>query len=582
MLQQLVHRGVLVPEPPPYLHLVIACRGEKVSLTAKQEEMAIAWVKKLGTEYAEDAVFVRNFMTDFSAALGIEPVLKSDEIDLQAVIDVVAAERMQKESMSKEARKALAVERKEKREALKEAYGHAIADGERIELANYLVEPSGIFMGRGKHPLRGRWKEGATGQDITLNLSHDAPRPDGAWAEIVWQPESLWVAKWPDKLTGKIKYIWLHDTAPIKQAREAQKFDKAIELAEQIDVVRQHIRDALTCESFRRRKIATACFLIDALCLRVGDEKDPDEADTVGATTLRPEHVKLLPDGAVEFRFLGKDSVLWHKKIILDDVVRGNLEMLSREARPSKNGGKKKHPAYNKPQLFPDISSRNVNEFLSEILPGLTAKVFRTFHASTVVHNSLSASGVLVEDPEYRKWEAAVKANVEAAILCNHTKKAPVNWAQRKENFRGREQKLAGELAVISARIKSESAKLTPLRQQMKRRKEATAGADQRKRVHNAFQRKIDAVNLAISRLREKEEKKRVALGKLKTQIAIASKNRTWNLGTSQKSYIDPRVYYNWGREVDYDVLEKYYSTTLRRKFQWVRGENESSREDES
>ena len=43
----------------------------------------------------------------------------------------------------------------------------------------------------------------------------------------------------------------------------------------------------------RRRMIATACYLIDALCLRVGDEKDPDEADTVGATTLRPEHVKL-------------------------------------------------------------------------------------------------------------------------------------------------------------------------------------------------------------------------------------------------------------------------------------------------
>ena len=26
--------------------------------------------------------------------------------------------------------------------------------------------------------------------------------------------------------------------------------------------------------------------------MRVGDEKDPDEADTVGATTLRKEHLK--------------------------------------------------------------------------------------------------------------------------------------------------------------------------------------------------------------------------------------------------------------------------------------------------
>ena len=65
----------------------------------------------------------------------------------------------------------------------------------------------------------------------------------------------------------------------------------------------------------RRRMIATACYLIDTLCLRVGDEKEADEADTVGATTLRPEHVTLHEDGSAEFGFLGKDSVHWHKTL---------------------------------------------------------------------------------------------------------------------------------------------------------------------------------------------------------------------------------------------------------------------------
>jgi DNA topoisomerase-1 len=74
--------------------------------------------------------------------------------------------------------------------------------------------------------------------------------------------------------------------------------------------------------------VATACYLIDALCLRVGDEKDEDEADTVGATTLRPEHVTLHPDGTAEFHFLGKDSVEWHKTIKLPPVVLQNLEQL--------------------------------------------------------------------------------------------------------------------------------------------------------------------------------------------------------------------------------------------------------------
>jgi hypothetical protein len=47
-----------------------------------------------------------------------------------------------------------------------------------------------------------------------------------------------------------------------------------------------------------------------------------------------------------------------------------------------------------------------------------------------------------------------------------------------------------------------------------------------------------------------------------------------WNLVTSLKSYIDPRVYYRWGQQVEYDVLGKYYPTTLRRKHAWVKRED--------
>ena len=48
--------------------------------------------------------------------------------------------------------------------------------------------------------------------------------------------------------------------------------------------------------------------------MRVGDEKDPDEADTVGAITLRKEHIKIVGD-TLHFDFLGKDSVQMGKRI---------------------------------------------------------------------------------------------------------------------------------------------------------------------------------------------------------------------------------------------------------------------------
>ena len=570
MLHQLIHKGVIVPDPPEYQGLSIRINGKPVKLTPKQEEMAYAWAKKKGTPYVEDLVFIRNFMQDFSTALGYEKPLSLDQIDFSELDARVAAEKAARDAMTKEERKALAQKRKQIREQLKEMYGYAIADGERIELGSYMTEPSGIFMGRGKHPMRGRWKEGAQKSDVTLNLSPDSDIDPSEWKEIIWQPESLWVARWEDKLSGKLKYIWLHDSAPIKQSREAQKFDKAIELDAKLDEVREHIRSGLTHDNAKTRRIATACYLIDTLCLRVGDEKDPDEADTVGATTLRPEHVKIHDSGQVEFRFLGKDSVLWHKKIELPPLVINNLNKLIENARPSTARGKK-HNVYNKPQLFPDISSRNVNAFLSEAMPGLSAKVFRTHHASEVVRESLEDAKVVAKDPQYKKWEAATRANTQAAILCNHTKQAPKNWADRKKRYREREQRAVERVKKIKNQLGELGEKLKSTKKEFREKKQAAKDREKKAKVIERYTKRIAKLEERIEKTKIRQEKAHTAVGKIRAQKAIAMENRTWNLGTSQKSYIDPRIFYNWGQSVDYDVLEKYYSKTLRVKFQWVK-----------
>jgi len=574
LLTQLIHNGVLIPPPPEPHGLVIKVRGKAVRLTPKQEEMALAWAKKQGTPYVEDSVFVRNFLRDFSAALGIAPALSIDEVDFTPAIKVIEAEREAKAKLSKEERKAQAAIRKAKREALREKYGYAIVNGERTELSTYMVEPSGIFMGRGKHPLRGRWKEGAQQSDITLNLSPDAPRPPGEWKEIVWRPDCLWVARWKDKLSGKMKYIWLGDTASAKQAREAAKFAKAIELHAKLEQVREHIRRGLTDPDPRRRMIATACYLIDALGLRVGDEKDPDEADTVGATTLRPEHVKLHPNGIAEFRFLGKDSVRWHKKLELPEIVRRNLEELISTARPPKNGtrnNRKRHPTRNKPQLFHNIGSRDVNAYLSEVLPGLTAKVFRTHHATQVVRESLHASGVQASDPDYEKWRAANLANLEAAMFCNHTKKTAASWPARREKFAQRRRRAEERVQRYRAQVKEYKEALRALRKEAPQKIAACRTPAQREKKRLSYQKKIERAEHRLTKAQERLLKAQYALGKVKAKALVASKKRAWNLTTSLKSYIDPRVFYRWGRRVEYDVLENYYSKTLRRKFSWVK-----------
>lgn len=578
MLRQLIHNGVVVPPKPEPHNLILTVRGQPLALTPAQEEMALAWGRKQGTEYVEDPVFAGNFMADFSAALGIEPPLAPDEVDFAPAIEVIAAERAAREALTREERKALAAERKAAREALREKYGHAIVDGEWTELGTYLAEPSSIFMGRGQHPLRGRWKEGPQERDITLNLSPDAPRPAGDWAEIVWEPQSMWVARWRDKLSGRAKYIWLGDTAAVKQRKEARKFDTATRLGEHLQAVREAIEAGLVDPDPRRRMVATASYLIDHLCLRVGDEKDPDEADTVGATTLRPEHLSFHDDGTVEFRFLGKDSVLWHKRVALPEAVRRNLAELKANARPSSNG---RGVAGDRPQLFPDISSRDVNAFLGEVQKGLTAKVFRTCHATMKVQESLARSGVTAESPEYRKRAATTQANLDAAVLCNHYKKAPARWAERRAKAEARKKVLAETVERRKEEVRLAREAVEAARAAAKAKVEAATTDRARERARKSGEKRVERARKRVETARARQRRSEEALARFSSRATLASKARTWNLGTSLKSYIDPRAYYRWGERVGYDVLTAYYPKTLQKKFAWVRAEQEPAQREE-
>ena len=99
-------------------------------------------------------------------------------------------------------------------------------DGKEVEVGNYMAEPPGIFIGRGEHPLRGKWKPRVTAKDVTLNLGKDAKTPQGNWGKIIYDNDSMWLASWMDVLTEKRKYVWLADTSGLKQDRDKEKYEK--------------------------------------------------------------------------------------------------------------------------------------------------------------------------------------------------------------------------------------------------------------------------------------------------------------------------------------------------------------------
>jgi DNA topoisomerase-1 len=443
-MKRLSHNGIYVPSYD-YKGLYVKIHGQALKLSPKTEQMAMMWVrKKLSLTSPPDKVFYRNFIEDFLKGLHIENPsqgflqdfipnhlktidndsnswmndgkLKDDpEVDFSKIMDCVLYEQQAKLNMTKEEKKRLANERKARREALREKFGFAVVDERKLEIANWTTEPSCIFAGRGSHPRRGKWKEGPKEDDIILNLSPESTRPSGNWKEIVWEPEKMYIAKWEDKLTGKIKYVWFSDSAFLKQKMEKEKFKKAEKLNAEIPKIEEHILKNLDSEDLEKRKIATVCWLILKVNMRVGDEKDPGEADTVGAITLRPEHMKI-GNKILDFDFLGKDAVRWEKRVEAPTAVIKNMQEFSRKS----NG-----------YLFEGIDSRKVSRFLSQKMEGLTAKVFRTWRCTETVKKSLAHCGAKKEDAEYTKQYCAKTANLEAAIIANHKRKIPPNFEQR-------------------------------------------------------------------------------------------------------------------------------------------------------
>ena len=588
-MERLHHNGVLVPPRYERKGLTIKARGERIELTPEQEEMALAWAKKVGTPYVEDPVFAKNFHRDFSKKLGIN--IKPDDIDYSEVLSFVEKERSWKANLSREERRHLAAQRKAQRKANKERYGHAWVGGVQMEVANYAVEPSSIFMGRGKHPLRGRWKEGPREEDIELNLSPDARRPPGNWKAILWQPEAMWIARWRDKLTGKTKYVWFSDSSILKQRKDIEKFDKARELRQNLVRVQRHIREDLDAGDLRRRKTATVCFLIDKLKIRVGDEKDPDEADTVGASTLRPRHIRSNGEGAVTFKFLGKDSVPHVFRVDLPDNVIRNLKEFAANARST---------------LFDGVGSKHVSEFLDEVMTGLSAKVFRTCYASETVETKLEEAAVKLEDPEYVKKYIATMTNLEAAKVCNHRRTIPKTWKsslekkktrlkalktrakeaqaklrqkaeEREERYRERLRKQEERLKAMKEMLEAYRRQLADSKQQgkpvrvLKRRisRQREAVARQRQRLKELKSKHAERMKKLRQRLKNRRQRDRAAIHKLKLRIDTQKETRDYNLTTSLKSYIDPRIYYEWGKQVDYD-WKRYYSKALQKKFSWI------------
>lgn len=421
----LQHQGVIFPPPyePLPKNVKMKYGGIPVTLEPEAEEVAGFFGSMLNSEHnVQNPTFQKNFFRDFQDVLkktggakdkdGNKVSIKEfTKCDFTPIFNYYDAKREEKKALPAAEKKRLKAEKDE----LEAPYMYCLWDGRKQKVGNFRVEPPGLFRGRGDHPKTGTVKKRVEPEQITINIGKEAtvPAPPAGhrWKEIKHDREGTWLAMWQENVNGNYKYVMLAANSDVKGQSDHKKFEKARELKKYIDRIRTDYTKDLQAKAMVDRQKATAMYLIDKLALRAGNEKGEDEAETVGCCSLKFENVTLKPPNIVVFDFLGKDSIRFYQEVEVDVQVFKNLKIFKRE--PKSDGD----------DIFDRLTTTQLNKHLSNYMPGLTAKVFRTYNASFTMSKLLQKladekEGQNLNDAE--KLAEYNKCNRDVAILCNH------------------------------------------------------------------------------------------------------------------------------------------------------------------
>jgi len=526
----LQHNGPFFPELYKQHNIPVIIKDEKLNLPIICEEYITLYAKYIGTEYINKSNFNKNFNLDFLPCLPNNIKKKYNitsitDFDLSLIKKYLNDEKEKKLNKTKQEKE---LEKKQKNE-IYEPYMYCVIDGMKQKVGNFIIEPPGIFLGRGKHPKLGRIKKRIKPEDVTINLSKDAkipiPNIKGKWKNIIHDKNKIWLASWKDEITNKTKYIFTSVESTFKSKSDEDKFNLARQLKRKVNKIRENYINELESNNIINKQLATALYFIDKLALRVGGKKDmKGQADTVGVTSLRVEHITLMGNNIIKLDFLGKDSIRYCEKVSVLPKIYKNIDTFI-------NNKDKKNLLFNK------IDSKTLNNYLDSFMKKLTAKVWRTYNASILFQkelNKIKPDKILqIDESERINYLIGLfnQANTEVALLCNHQKNIPTNLKKSIERFNNMIKKLKQKKNKIKKSNKKNKKEL------------------------------INKINSKIKLL------------KLKKETKIKMKNVS--LGTSKMNYIDPRIIFAFIKKFNIPQ-EKLFTKSLLLRFKWASNVNET------
>lgn len=171
-----------------------------------------------------------------------------------------------------------------------------------------------------------------------------------------------------------------------REKRDRLKFDRVLAAAHRLPAARRAIARDLRREGMPlERADALAVRLLDLGYFRIGSDVYADTNGSFGLTTLEKRHVRRR-GGRLVFRYEGKSGIEQSVEIEDPDVLEA-LDSLRR-----RRGGSERLLAYRDERRWRDLDSAAVNLYLGSLLEDLTAKDFRTWHATVLAASALAAS----------------------------------------------------------------------------------------------------------------------------------------------------------------------------------------------
>jgi DNA topoisomerase I len=196
-----------------------------------------------------------------------------------------------------------------------------------------------------------------------------------------------------------------------REQQDRAKFDRVLEVAERLPAFRKAVDEQLKGRGLtRHRVLAAAARLLDIGFFRIGGES----YDTYGLATLRIEHVACR-NGIVTCSYQAKGDVA--REVEVADpgacAVLRSLKALGVDGELLR---------YRHERGWADVKSEEINDYLREIIGyEVTAKDFRTWHATVLAAVGLAVSRPAGEEGKTKKQRAVTRVMREVAEYLGNT-----------------------------------------------------------------------------------------------------------------------------------------------------------------